>query len=389
MTLLHRHMLKEILLAVLMAAGGFLFIMVAANLLKGPLALVLDGRLPWPTFFELTFLLIPGVAPYVMPIGILTGVLLVLGRMSAQNEITAMRAAGMSLRRIAAPIVAIGLAGTALAVFVNFQYAPWANDRTKAILEGAVRDNPINFIAEKTPVSDFKDHLIYADKRDGDTLSGVWIWRREKAPKGALGAERELIRADHARLTHETGDPDDPDDDLLVLNLRGAAVERREPAAPGEPDALAMGGAEEATLRFPLGKLLKDSGGYSKKLRWHTFTELMALREKGYRLKPGASAKERFADRIEVQLQIQTNLASAFGILSLTLLAIPLGIRVSRSETFVNFGVALALALSYYLLTVVVSWIQNPALRPDLLVWLPNLLIQAVAIKLFLKAEKL
>ena len=114
----------------------------------------------------------------------------------------------------------------------------------------------------------------------------------------------------------------------------------------------------------------------------------MELREKGYELKAGASPAERFANRIKVQLQIQSNLANAFGILSLTLLAIPLGIRVSRSETFVNFGVALALALTYYLLTVFVSWIRNPDFRPDILVWLPNLAVQAVAAKLFVKAAK-
>lgn len=388
MTILHRHMLKEILLAVGMASGGFLFVMVAGNLLKGPLAQVLDGRLPWTTFFELIFLLIPGVAPYVMPIGILTGVLLVLGRMSAQNEITALRASGMSLRRIAAPIVAMGLAGTALAAFVNFQYAPWANDRTKAILAGTLRDNPVAFIAEKTPVTEFEGYLVYADKREGDTLSDVWIWRGEKDAKGDY-KDRELIRARTARMRLDPGTPDNASDDTLELRLGDAAFERRESGNADTPDTLDIGGAREVTLRLPLGKLLKDAGGYTKKLRWHTLPELLELRQKGYEIKPGATAKERLADRIKVQLQIQTNLSGAFGILSLTLLAIPLGIRVSRSETFVNFGVALALCLTYYLLTVVVSWIRNPAFRPDLLVWLPNIVIQAVAIRLFLKAEKL
>lgn len=383
-------MLKEILLAVAMASGGFLFVMVAGNLLKGPLASVLDGRLPWETFFELTVLLIPGVAPYVMPIGILTGVLLVLGRMSAQNEITAMRAAGMSLRRIAAPIVTIGLAGTALAVFVNFQYAPWANDRTKAILAGSLRENPISFIAEKTPVTDFPGFLIYAEKREGDSLRDVWIWRAEKTGKDDYGADRDLIRARSASVSLNQGAPDDPSDDILELKLVGGVVERRDAGSPGKAvEPLEIGGAEAGTLQLPLGKLLKNTGGYTKKLRWYTLPELMRLRETGYELKPGATAKERYANRIKVQLQIQTHLAGAFGILSLTLLAIPLGIRVSRSETFVNFGLALALALTYYLLTVVVSWIQNPAFRPDLIVWIPNIIIQAVAIKLFLKAEKL
>ena len=47
-----------------------------------------------------------------------------------------------------------------------------------------------------------------------------------------------------------------------------------------------------------------------------------------------------------------------------------------------------ALALTYYLLMVFMSWIRNPYLRPDLLVWLPNIVIQVVALRLLHKAAK-
>lgn len=379
-------MLKEILTAVGLSTGGFLFVMVAGNLLKGPLAEVLNGRIPWSTFFELTLLLIPGMAPYVLPIAIVAGVMIVLGRMSAQNEITAMKASGMSLWRITSPIAAIGIAGSLLAVWVNFEYAPRANDSVKRILAGALRDNPAGFIAPKTAVYDFPGYVVYADRREGDTMRDVWIWRTDKA-----GRDTELIRARGAKVTTVFGKPDDESDDLLRLELDGAVVERRDAKAPAPgsvPDAAYIGGFESSSLDIPLGKLLKGTESYDKKLRWNTFSELMALREKGYEVKPGATEKERFADRIKVQFQLQSNLASAFGILSLTLLAIPLGIRVSRSETFVNFAVALALALVYYLLTVCMGWIHNPYCRPDILVWLPNVVIQAIAARLLFKAAK-
>lgn len=383
-------MLKEILVAVIMASGGFLFVMVAGNLLKGPLADMLSGRVPFMTFLEFCLLLIPSMAPYVLPIGILTGVLLVLGRMSAQNEITAMKASGMSLWRIAAPIVAIGIVGTLVALFINCQYTPSADSELKRRGMNAIRENPVDFIGEKLAVTDFPGFLIYADKRDGDTLRDVWIWRSEKLPDGKWGRETELIRAEKAELTTTRGKTDaGTQDDILRIRLTNAVVERREtPTSGGVADPVVMAGTAELPLEIPLGKLFKDASGYTKKLRWHTLPELLALREKGFEVKPGATEKERFADRIKVQLQIQTSIANAFGILSLTLLAIPLGIRVSRSETFVNFGVALGLALTYYLLMVFMSWIRNPYLRPDLLVWLPNIVIQVVALRLLNKAAK-
>ena len=73
---------------------------------------------------------------------------------------------------------------------------------------------------------------------------------------------------------------------------------------------------------------------------------------------------------------------------SLTILGVPLGIRVSRSETFVNIGIALALALIFYLLMTFVSWIEDPAWRPDILIWLPNVIYQVAGFTLLYRAAK-
>jgi lipopolysaccharide export system permease protein len=397
-------MLKEILAAVSMASGGFLFVMVAGNLLKGPLADMLGGRVSFATFLEFCLLLIPSMAPYVLPIGILTGVLLVLGRMSAQNEITAMKASGMSLWRIVAPIFAIGIAGTLLALFVNCEYTPKSDGRLKRLIKTAIHENPTDVIGEKVAVTDLPGFLIYADKREGDTLRDVWIWIAEKLPDGKYGRETELVRAERAEFSMDRGNPDNDADDLLRVRCFNAVVERREaPNADGKVDPVIVGGLQEFSREIPIGKLFDGTKSGEKKLRWHTLSELLELREKvgefrltellksqekGAKPEAGTTDRERFADRIKVQLQIQTGIANAFGILSLTMLAIPLGIRVSRSETFVNFGVALALTLTYYLLMVFMSWIRNPYLRPDLLVWLPNIVIQVVALRLLNKAAK-
>lgn len=370
-----------------MASGGFLFVMVVGNLFKGPLADVLGGRVPLTTFLEFCILLIPSMAPYVLPIGILTGVLLVLGRMSAQNEITAMKASGMSLWRIVSPIIAIGIAGTLLAAFVNCEYTPRANDELKRRAVNAIRDNPVDFIAEKTPVTDFPGLLIFAEERDDSSLRDVWIWRSKKNADGNYGRESEFIRAASADLVTDHGDESRDDDDVIRVHLKNAVVERTDLVAPGAAlNPVSIAATDELTLEVPVGRLLSGTGSYNKKLRWHTMGELFELREKGYEVGPDATPEERFADRIKVQMQMQSHLANAFGIISLTLLAIPLGIRVSRSETFVNFGVALGLALTYYLLMVMISWIRNPYFRPDILVWLPNIVIQLIAFRLLRKA---
>ena len=86
--------------------------------------------------------------------------------------------------------------------------------------------------------------------------------------------------------------------------------------------------------------------------------------------------------------QLMSHLASAFSIFSLALLAVPLAVRVGRSETFVNAAVALVVALSYYVLSSAAAWVKNPVYRPDLLVWLPNLIVIIVAVALLRRASK-
>ena len=73
---------------------------------------------------------------------------------------------------------------------------------------------------------------------------------------------------------------------------------------------------------------------------------------------------------------------------SSTLLAVPLAVRVGRSETFVNAAVALAVALSYYILSSAAAWVKNPAYRPDLLVWMPNLVVVTLGWFLLRRASR-
>lgn len=384
MTILRRYLFKEVLSAVALSTGGFLFVMVVGNLVKEFLPRVVSGQLPWSDFFAIMLMLIPSVAPYVMPVGMLTGVLLVLGRLSAQNEITAMKASGLSLARITAPIVALGIAASFVAAAVNFEYAPRATTLVKARISGKVRGgNFIDYVPVKAPFSFNEGEVtLYVSSKDGGTLRDIWLWRADKT-----GRDVETVRAESGTISVDEGDPATSADDRVRLKLINTVVERRDRATPENISTFYSAVFEPDDIRAD--SLFRTGGSLqTKKIQWLTFPELMEARDKGYQVKPADSAEARFADRIKVQFQIQSNLANAFGILSLTLLAIPLGIRVARSETFVNMGVALGLALVYYFATVSFQWLRNPHLRPDILVWIPNIVIQIVAARLFLKASR-
>ena len=92
---------------------------------------------------------------------------------------------------------------------------------------------------------------------------------------------------------------------------------------------------------------------------------------------------------MKLELVWQDKWNTALAVLSLALIGVPLGIRVSRRETSANFAVALLLTLGYYLLTVAVKSLdRHPEYRPDLLLWVPNLIALAIGAWLLRRVEK-
>src|SRR5579883_2130408 len=71
-------------------------------------------------------LVLPQSLPFAIPLGVLTGTLLTVSRMSADGEITAMRAAGVPGRRVAPPILAVGFVAMLVTAASSLWLTPWS-----------------------------------------------------------------------------------------------------------------------------------------------------------------------------------------------------------------------------------------------------------------------
>jgi lipopolysaccharide export system permease protein len=378
--ILDRHVLTETAVAGGVASGAFIFVLAAGNVLSQIAAAIAAGRVTAFEGLELIGLLLPGLIPYVLPMGMLTGVLMAFGRMGAQHELTAMKAGGLSLLRIAAPALFLA-AGLALAAaWINLEVATRSNDEYRRILMGSVKENPASLITPGEINRQFKGLIIQARERNGPVLRDLWIWRLD-----AEGRLFETIHTAEGRLTKV----DKPDGSaVLRLVAISAQVDTRRPGDDGFKFPSVTKEAGQAPLEFPVSGVFKEGSGYEKKLRWHTTSELLALMDKGWQVPPNATPAQIAEGRMMPRTQLMSHLASAFSIFSLALLAVPLAVRVGRSETFVNAAVALVVALSYYVLSSAAAWVKNPVYRPDLLVWLPNLIVVIVAVVLLRRASK-
>ena len=373
MKLLQRHIFKSVFFTCAVAAGVFSFVLIVGNAFKDLLGYLLAGQLTPETFVKLTALLVPYVGVHALPIGMLTGVLLVLGRMSAQQEVTAMRAAGLGLGHLAKPILLIAVLGVVVSMGLNFYYMPQARTLYRRTVSDAVRQNPLSMIVEKTFIRDFPGVVIYVGEKKGGEMKDVWVWLLDK--------EKRVIRFVHGKAARVNYDEEQNVMKVVIIDAFSDLRNEKNPEIFANTDMQPSAG--EASVDLPMGNLF-GARGTSRKPSLLTLDELRA------RQKQLATENAPVAERMKVAVAINEKAAGSFTILAFTLLAIPLGIKVSRKETTANLGVALLLALAYYFLNVMVSWLdRSPALRPDLWVWLPPVLFIGVGVWLYRRVERI
>lgn len=378
MNVLHRYLLGNVLFASLGAVGVFAFVLLVGNIVRDLLGALAAGQMAFATFFRLIVMLVPYVVSYALPMGVLTGVLLVLGRLSAQQEITAMRAAGLSLWRIATPIFFLAVCGLVASTVFNCEYAPRARSGYRAELAETVRANPLSFIVPRTFIREFPGYTIYVGEKEGGALRELWVWEldRENRVRSLLRAQEGTIDFDEERVA-------------LVLTLRHALAEKRSERDPEDfAEPRPMLSFEETAVALSLDRLL-GKATMRRKLSHMTWAELMAERRAVIENAEGKSPAEVRRARVAVQYAIQEKFVLAFAVVSFALVGVPLGIKLQRRESSANLGLALVLSMGFYFLLIVIDWLQKrPELRPDLLLWVPNVAFQGLGLWLFRRVDR-
>jgi lipopolysaccharide export system permease protein len=369
-TLLDRHLLRSVLGTCIAAVCLFAFILMAGNIIRELIGPLLAGQLTLLTFGRLVLLLVPVVISYALPLGMLTAVLLTLGRLSSDSEVTAMRAAGLSLPRITMPILVLAAMGVALGLRVNFESMPKSKIQYERSFAAAIRANPLSFIVPKTFIRDFPGVVIYVGSKQGADIRDVWFWQLDDEKRVV-----RFVRAESGRVDY------DADANEFVIPVAHAHIEDYDHKTPDDFTLPLKVNTFDEVAPFHLS-LSRYTGAQTvhQKLQWMTYAELLAekARLEALPVAPGGE-RQHARDLMKVALTIQDKINLALAIFSFALIGIPLGIKVSRRETSANLGVAVSLALGYYFTTVMVGWLdRHPEYRPDLLLWVPNLVFLAL-----------
>jgi lipopolysaccharide export system permease protein len=388
MRTLHRYLTRQIVATMLMTVVVFTFVLLLGNVLKEILSMLVNRQATLMMAAQAIGLLIPFVLVFALPMGLLTATLLVFGRFSADQELTAVRASGVSLVSVITPVLLLSAAMSVVSAWVNLEIAPRCRVAYKRLLVEVGMSQASLLLPEKTFIKEFPNRIVYIGSIDDSNLKDVLIYNLD-----GEGKVDYYIRAREGKI--EIDQSSQVIQVQLIDAWRVGLMEDSEVPVPSY--------AAETVLSYtnkPDGKLKPEKVELSDMTLSELQSQLRQLesgRYTGPLQLPPDQAREKVRHirefqsdiTLPVRLQIHSKIAFSFASIAFTLVGIPLGIRAHRRET--TFGIALALilvAVYYSFFIAAHSLDTKPELFPHLILWVPNFLFQAIGMVLLWRANR-
>ena len=332
-------------------------VLVLGNVFKQLLNLLINQNAPPSLIFSFISYVLPFSLTFTIPWGFLTAVLLVFGRMSAENEFTAFRASGVSLPRASFPVWVFGVVLTAICLWINLDVAPRAHAEMKNAIVKIATSNPLALFGSDRVIEEFPERKIYVEESDGDKLRNIHIYQLDKegALKSITFAREGSLSLDDVKVDLPSGGTEI--EKRIILRVFNARYEQRDEKHPDD------------ISRFRPGITIQE-GEFDISLR-----ELYEKKQKTMGVGTMAMAELLETEKPEGKVELNKRLSNALATLAFALLGIPLAVTAQRKETSVGFAISLVIGLAYYLFFFLADMARSrPKWHPELLVWLPNVL---------------
>jgi lipopolysaccharide export system permease protein len=220
--LLSTYLLRQLAAPFLFALGALTSLMLLSQIAKKFGSLVGKG-LPWTVIAEVFALSIPFIVAMTLPMAVLLAVLYAFSHLAADNEITAMRATGISVYQILVPVLAWGVFMSALNFAFVDQILPRSNARLRNLLIDIGRKKP-TFELQEQVINEVppSQYFLRANRIDGATgrLREVTIY------DVGGDASRRIIYADSGLMAYAEGQTD------LSLRLYDGSIHQFRPVDP-------------------------------------------------------------------------------------------------------------------------------------------------------------
>ena len=364
--LINRYILKEIAVPFCMILSVLTFVLLMGKILQ-LMDLMINKGIRFRDIAQLMLFLIPSFLMFTIPISLLIAILIGLGRLSGDNEITILKMSGVSLYQMALPVACAALVAFILTAVTSLFLVPYGNVAAKSLLFDMAKQKASIGIREKVFIDDFRGILLYAEKIPvhGDFLEGVLV------------SDNRIIREPSTIIARRAYLISDPDTLAITLRLEDGSIHTVDAG---------LKNYRKMDFRFYDVRLdLSSSLSEEKKAGDKSSTE-MTVAELSAKLR---SREMNDGALRELSIELNKKLTIPLSCLVFALIGLPLGIRAHRSVRARGFTIGLALVLIYYLLRLSgEALVETGRLSPVIGTWTPNGVFAIAGIFLFYFAAR-
>jgi LPS export ABC transporter permease LptF/LPS export ABC transporter permease LptG len=366
---LDRYLMTEILGPLGLGFVVYTFILLIRFLFQSAEMIIRRG-LPVSIVGKLLLMTLPNIIVLTLPMSLLFGTLIAVGRLSSDSELIAMRASGLSLLTLYRPILLLSGMLTVLNTLLMVYALPWGNHALQELrLE----------IATQTVAQQVEPRVFY-EEWEGKVVYVFEVPQGSKRWKGVFLAEAIPSTQKNQITTADWGEIlVDPAGERLVLRLYNAIQHKVDLNAPDRYE-ISRHRRLDLVLDDQFTSEQKAKLSASKGIRELTLGELRDLARD-----PSVDAEQHNLARVEIHKKFSIPAAClVFG-----LFALPLGINNRRGGKASGFALSIGILIVYYVLLNNGEEAAHFGRMPAwLAMWLPNLLLAAFGIFLLVRRNR-
>ncbi len=319
--------------------------------------LVITKNVPFNLVMSLLLYMLPAFLSLTMPMALLVAVLLVCGRLAADLEITALKAAGVSPARLFRPFLAVGLVVCLGISWLTLSVAPWSIGAFQQQLFKILQKRAATGLKERTFTSALGQFVVYVDEMSASEigLRGLVV-SDEREPERS-----RIIVAREGRLLNDEANR------RITLRFIDGAIGEIE---PGEPRQFRHTAFSLYDMTLPLDSAMSTGGKDEKPEKEMPLSRL---------LDAGRDLERQGQIAAPYYVEYHKRFALPVAALVFVLVGFPLGIRTHRGGRAVALASSFVIVVSYYILfTSLEGLALSRRLPAALAIWLPNLLFTGV-----------
>ncbi len=386
------YIFKKLLGVTVMGVSSLTALLLLGEIFQELQELLVNSGAPPSIVIDFMLQVIPFSLTFSLPWGFLTAVLLVYGRLAADNELTSMRMAGMSLWRLSVPAIVLGVFLSGICYYINIEIAPKSKQAMTSLVMDALQENPKNLLSATSSAIKLDGFRLYIEKRDDDVIYGLHVYpdnnsTKEQQSYASLHAQKAII-GEFNRDTRQ-----------IALMMYDVTMEHRD----GVNSEMPLVDKMPLHFTIPVNKYrrLKDNRFTNDEIAYalqrheqveHVDADLMhhiakltqqttpfvgatqlwsdAAEEVQY-YKSGMNKKNQLAFRTEGMKRASFSIACFV----FALIGVPLAITSRRKDTTMGFAMGILVATLYFLSLILCETTRkSPGIVPYIALWIPNVL---------------